>query len=764
MNAILKCAHCGAALAEGESDAVCPVCLLTLGLSASGNVTSAETIESVGRYQLLEKIGQGGMGQVYKARDSQLGRIVAIKFLTMQLAESTENLQRFQREASTLSHVSHQNICIVYDVGKSNRGPYIVMEYVKGQSLSAILDTDGLPIDQALDIMLQICAGIEVIHEKGIIHRDIKPSNVMLTDKKVVKLVDFGLAKWNSNSQTDWSQQENASQTRPDFVKTIPGQVVGTPSYMSPEQAAGTAVDVRSDIFSMGALFYGMLAGEPPFMAETPMLAMHSIISRKYRPIREVNPDIPASLETIVDRMLGELEQRFQSIEEIVPRLKQEQAALRLGTTAPTGFHRFRTPSTSVTQPQRPSSDRSGRGTVSASPAQKKSKLVWTFVPILMLVVAVWFISDYFLAPADLENTGSAGQTPSSVEPTFGSTLGKTTDSLSEIIDPIEHHMVLGVVVDPGPFVDQRNPEGQDGIIADLHRTLQKELVGALKESGFPVAPLTNVEWNGVQESIATEKGGFDYGLSVGSLLAQKNANLFLSLSGYRDTEKQTYHFQLHFFNLAGCAFLAKSLEYPIESVGENTASNAHSLFQQWLAETFEEQRAESTGASLSGNGEIPPIKGMVVLPAFEEGESPAPAFEFVPRQQRIMLQQQIAEQLRKQLFQLKPVSKIQITTPRSEEWRNARDMDGVDTWEDLLGPFGANSVLSIHGKYDERLMTYGVKLELNQMGTIHLQGQHRFAFTEEFFRDNFDEVARQLLAAPILRPEQNSEGSADGN
>ncbi len=755
MNAILKCGHCGATLAEGESDAVCPVCLLTLGLSASGNVTSAETIESVGRYQLLEKIGQGGIGQVYKARDSQLGRTVAIKFLTMQLAESTENLQRFQREASTLSHVSHQNICIVYDVGNSDRGPYIVMEYVKGQSLSAILDSDGLPIGQALDIMLQICAGIEVIHEKGIIHRDIKPSNVMLTDKHVVKLVDFGLAKWNSNPDSEWTRHEDAMRTRAEFVKTVPGQVVGTPSYMSPEQAAGTAVDVRSDIFSLGALFYGMLAGEPPFMAETPMLAMHSIISRKYRPIREVNPDIPASLETIVDRMLGDLDERFQSIEQIVPLLLQaqaEQGVPRSVSQAPTLSE-----ISSVGL-------RSAEGLVSTGSTRKKSKLLWIFVPILMLLVAAWFISGYFSDPAGPTDTGSAGQAPSPVEPTLGPPLGFTAEAPSEIIDPIEHHVVLGVVVDPGPFVDQQNPEAQDVIIADLHRDLQKELAGVLKESGFPVVPVTNVEWNGIKESIVAEKGGFDYGLSVGSLLEKKNANLFLSISGFRDTEKQAYHFDLHFFNLAGRAFLAKSMEIPIESVGENTASNTRSLFQQWLAETFEKKRAESTGASLAGNGEIPPIEGIVILPAFEEGESPWQAFEFVSQPERSRLQYKVAEKLRRQLFELKPATKTKISTPSREEWRAARDVDDDQTWEDLLGPFEANAVLSLHGKYDERLMTYGVKLELNQMGTTYLQGQHRFAFTQDFFRENFDQVVRQLLAAPILRPEQNSEVPADGN
>ena len=375
MNHELTCSQCGGLLAEGESDEVCPVCLLSVGLSGGVLKQAPVLLETVGRYQLLEQIGQGGMGQVYKARDSQLGRTVAIKFLPIELADSAENLQRFQREATTLSHVNHPNICIIYDVGSAERGPYIVMEYVQGKSLCAILDTARLTVDQAIDTMLQIGEGIEVIHEQGIIHRDIKPSNVMVTEKNVVKLVDFGLAKWNVLPESEWTLHENAERTRAEFLETVPGQVVGTPSYMSPEQAAGQAVDLRSDIFSMGALFYGMLAGEPPFRGETPMLTIHAIISRDYRPIREVEPAIPDALAAIVDRMLAERESRFQTVTEILPLLKQVQAE--------------REPGAAVKVENRVSDP-----AVLPQAGSQRSRLAWVLLPgVLLLILAVWFYS-----------------------------------------------------------------------------------------------------------------------------------------------------------------------------------------------------------------------------------------------------------------------------------------------------------------------------------------------------------------------------------
>ena len=213
------------------------------------------------------------------------------------------------------------------------------------------------------------------------------------------------------------------------------------------------------------------------------------------------------------------------------------------------------------------------------------------------------------------------------------------------------------------------------------------------------------------------------------------------------------------FSTLPAMLFLTKTMEVPTDAIGKYTSENLSPLFQQWLSESFEAKRAESTGASLSANGEIPAIEGIVILPAFEEGESPWPAFEFVSQNERSKLQSKIAEKLRKRLFELKPATKARIATPTREEWRNARDSN-ADTWEALLSPFAANAVLSLHGKYNETLMTYGVKLELNQMGTIYPQGLHRFAFTEAFFRENFDEVILQVLAAPILRGPETPDGT----
>ena len=738
MNATLNCSHCSAPLVEGESDALCPVCLLTVGLSQMGDANSAAEIEAVGRYQLLEQIGQGGMGQVYKARDSQLGRIVAIKFLPKQLAESSENLKRFQREAATLSRVSHPNVCIVYDVGHSDRGPYIVMEYVRGQSLSAILDTSRLTIEQSLDAMLQICAGIEVIHEKGIIHRDIKPSNVMLTDRSIVKLVDFGLAKWSVNPDLQSTRHADAKCTRADFVKTIPGQVIGTPSYMSPEQAAGTAVDVRSDIFSLGALFYGMLTGEPPFLAETPMLAMHSIISRNYRPIREANPELPKSLEAIVDRMLGDLDERFQSIAEIVPLLQQArlQFVATTGTSAP------------------------AKSKVKQAPHHNSRKSLFASVMalagLLLLVTLAW--SGGFFSGWTGSEEGQPNRMAISMQrPPISSDRPPSDLPINTALSangPVEHHMVTGVVVDPTPFVDQKTP-GSHGVAADLHLQIRQELLGQLKELEFPVVSVTAEQWETVKGAVMTDQGGFDYGLSVARLLEEKQANLFLSLSGYRDLDKRIFHFDLQFFNIAGQSVMSRSMELPFDSVEEGELPPTHDLLQRWLTETFEEKLGLSAGASLAGEGEVPPVTGIVILPAFEEGESPPSAFQFVDRQQRSDVQLRIAETLRQRLSRDYPEETVHLATPNLEDWRRAREGDETQSWAELLGSFDANSVLSIHGNFNKSLLTYGVELEWNQLGTIYFEGQHRFAFTEDFFREHFEEVVQQLLAAPILKPQK---------
>ncbi len=738
MNATLNCSHCGALLVEGESDALCPVCLLTVGLSRTDMSAPVPAMESVGRYQLLEKVGQGGMGQVYKARDSQLGRIVAIKFLPKQLADSSESLKRFEREAATLSRVSHTNICIVYDVGHADRGPYIVMEYVQGQSLSAILESRRLTIEEALDIMLQICAGIEVIHEKGVIHRDIKPSNVMVTDKNVVKLVDFGLAKWNSNPDLQSTRQEGAVRTRADFVKTIPGQVIGTPSYMSPEQAAGIAVDLRSDIFSLGALFYGMLSGEPPFLAETPMLVMHSIISRNYRSIREVDPDLPESLEVIVDRMLGELDERFQTIEEIVPLLRQVQL-----------------------QPENELVDRSVGAEFADKQTMSKKWIspAWlVMASVLLLITAGYYVGLFSGGNDQKTGTPNANLSGPIARPMISPVLPQgnlSVDAALADADPIEHYMVLGAVIDPTPFVDQKTPADRDNITANIHLQIQQDLLEQLKASKLPVAPATLAEWDAVKEAVVSEQGGFDYGLSVARLLKKKRANLFMSLSGYRDSERSVYHYDLQFFNLAGQAVISRSMEFPSAAVVEDEMPPTRALLQRWFAEIFEEKRDVSSGASIAGNEEIPPIDGIVILPAFEEGESPPSAFSFVDRQKRSDIQHQIAGRLQASVSRDPAASTVVLSTPSLEQWRGARADSEVQTWQELLEPFGANAVLSIHGTFSEPLLTYGIKMELNQLGTVYLQGQHRFAYTEDFFRNHFDEVVQQLMTAPLLESQQ---------
>src|SRR5499433_1848160 len=210
----------------------------------------------LGRYEIRSKIGEGGMGEVYLARDTQLGRDVAVKVLPSSYSDDAERLHRFEQEACAASALNHPNILSIYDVGTHDASPYVVSELLEGQTLRQRASGTTLPQRKAIDYALQIAHGLAAAHEKGIIHRDLKPDNLFITNDGRVKILDFGLAKL---TQSDASQSQTDIPTR--RVDTNPGVVMGTVGYMSPEQLQGKAVDHRSDIFSFGAILYEMLSG-----------------------------------------------------------------------------------------------------------------------------------------------------------------------------------------------------------------------------------------------------------------------------------------------------------------------------------------------------------------------------------------------------------------------------------------------------------------------------------------------------------------------
>jgi serine/threonine protein kinase len=221
----------------------------------------------LGRYEIRSQLGAGGMGEVYRARDTELGRDVAVKVLPSSFSADKDRLHRFQQEGCAAGSLNHPNILIVHDIGAHDGSPYVVSELLEGETLRKRIGGTPLTQRRAIDYAIQIAQGLAAAHEKGIVHRDLKPDNIFITNDGRVKILDFGLAKL---TQADGNQQQTEIPTR--RVDTDPGVVMGTVGYMSPEQLKGRTADQRSDIFSFGAILYEMLSGRRAFHGESPEL------------------------------------------------------------------------------------------------------------------------------------------------------------------------------------------------------------------------------------------------------------------------------------------------------------------------------------------------------------------------------------------------------------------------------------------------------------------------------------------------------------